>query len=161
MTSPERVTKRPGPSVTRMLARGATMACPACGNRRGLFRHWTKMADGCPNCGLTFGRFEGQWIGAIGINTIVSFFLLMITILISFAVTYPDNNVVLLIGIAVGVAVIAPLVLFPFSRTFWMAMDISMTPLEPHEVDWTRVDPSLRPDTTSATPSAAEPGTDA
>ena len=27
------------------------------------------MADACPNCGLVFGRFEGQWIGAIGINT--------------------------------------------------------------------------------------------
>ncbi|MEZ5230597.1 MAG: hypothetical protein R2710_29175 [Acidimicrobiales bacterium] len=38
----------------------ATMACPACGERKGLSRRWTKMADACPNCGLVFGRFEGQ-----------------------------------------------------------------------------------------------------
>jgi uncharacterized protein (DUF983 family) len=125
-----------------MLWRGATMGCPACGSRH-LFRRWTKMAERCPNCGLTFGRFEGQWIGAIGINTIVSFFILMITIVVSFAVTYPDSDTKLLIGIAVGVAVLMPILLFPFSRTFWMAIDISMTPLEPHEVDWRKVDESL------------------
>ncbi len=103
------------------------------------------MAERCPNCGLVFGRFEGQWIGAIGINTIFSFGILMITIVVSFAVTYPGNTA-FLIGLAVAVAVSMPILLFPFSRTFWMAIDLCMTPLEPHEVDWTKVDPTLAAD---------------
>lgn len=114
------------------------------------------MAERCPNCGLTFGRFEGQWIGAIGINTIASFFILMITIVISIAVTYPNSSVRALIALAIGVAVIMPVLLFPFSRTFWTAIDVSMTPLGPHEVDWTKVDPDLA----AAMTPAEQPSTD-
>lgn len=135
--------KRPGPSTPTLLARGATMACPACGQRKGLFRRWTKMADACPNCGLVFGRFEGQWIGAIGINTIVSFGLLMIFVFIASAVSYPDTPVRTLVIMSIILAVVLPLLLFPFSRTFWTGMDLMMTPLEPHEVDWTKVDPAI------------------
>lgn len=138
--------KRPGPSTPTLLGRGATMACPACGQRKGLFRRWTKMADACPNCGLVFGRFEGQWIGAIGINTIASFFILMVFIGVSTALSFPDPNARLLIIMAVIVAITMPILLFPFSRTFWMGMDLMMTPLEPHEVDWTKVDPAIASD---------------
>lgn len=129
-----------------MLARGATMACPACGQRKGLFKHWTKMAESCPNCGLVFGRFEGQWIGALGINTIVSFAILLVVIIVSVALSYPNPHTQKLILLAVVVAIILPILLFPFSRTFWMGLDLMMTPLEPDEVDWTKVDPGIAED---------------
>ncbi len=138
--------KRPGPSNATLLGRGATMACPACGQRKGLFRRWTQMAEKCPNCGLVFGRFEGQWIGAIGINTIASFFILMVFIGATTALSFPNPNPRPLIIMAIIVAVTMPLLLFPFSRTFWMGMDLMMTPLEPHEVDWTKVDPAIAED---------------
>ncbi len=138
--------KRPGPSTPTLLARGATMACPACGQRKGLFRRWTKMADACPNCGLVFGRFEGQWIGAIGINSIVSFGLLMIFVVVSLALSYPNPDARSLIILSVIVAIVLPVLLFPFSRTFWMGMDLMMTPLTPDEVDWTKVDPAIAAD---------------
>ncbi len=57
------------------------MACPACG-QRGLFRRWFSMAEDCPRCGLHFERIEGHWIGAIGINTIVSFAVLGIVVIV-------------------------------------------------------------------------------
>lgn len=104
------------------------------------------MAEACPNCGLVFGRFEGQWIGAIGINTITSFGLLMIFVFVASAVSYPDTDVRLLVILSIILAVVLPLLLFPFSRTFWTGMDLMMTPLEPHEVDWTKVDPGIAAD---------------
>ncbi len=138
---------RPGPSVSKMLFRGFTLACPACG-RRGLFRRWVLMADDCPRCGLHFERIEGHWIGAIGINTIVSFVVLLVTMLTSFALTHPDYPTRTLMILALGVSILTPTVFLPISRTLWTSIDISMRPLEATEVDWQQVDPELRLDDT-------------
>lgn len=125
-----------------MFGRGLTMACPACG-RRHLFRRWFTMVEDCPGCGLHFERIEGHWIGAIGINTIVSFALLGIVVIVGAILTYPDGSTVRLILIAVGSAFVGPTFFYPLSKTLWTAIDIMMRPLEPHEVDWTQVEESL------------------
>ena len=54
------------------------------------------MNEACHRCGLTFERIEGHWIGAIGINTIVSFGILLASLTVSFVVTLPDIPVCLL-----------------------------------------------------------------
>lgn len=125
-----------------MLGRGLTMACPACGQRR-LFHRWFTMVEDCPNCGLHFERIEGHWIGAIGINTIVSFAVLGIVVIVGLILTYPDGSTLRLILVAVATAVIGPTVFYPMSKTLWTAIDVAMRPLEAHEVDWTRVEESL------------------
>ncbi len=127
-----------------MLARGLTMGCPACG-QRGLFRRWFTMADECPKCGLHFERIEGHWIGAIGINTIVSFAVLGIVVIVGVILTYPDGSTLRLILIAAAAGLIGPTLFYPMSKTLWTAIDVGMRPLEAHEVDWTNVDLSLRP----------------
>lgn len=133
---------RPGPSLPTMLARGLTMACPACG-RRSLFRRWFIMAEDCPRCGLHFERIEGHWIGAIGINTIVSFALLGIVVIVGAILTYPDGSVLRLVLVAIAVAIAGPTLFYPMSKTLWTAIDLGMRPLEAHEVDWTQVEESL------------------
>lgn len=125
-----------------MLFRGVTMGCPACGKRR-LFRRWFMMKDDCPRCGLHFERIEGHWVGAIGINTIVSFAALGIVVIIGLLLTYPDGSTLRLILIAVATGLIGPTIFYPMSKTLWTAIDIVMRPLEAHEVDWTQVDASL------------------
>lgn len=126
------------PSTGRLLRRGLVAACPACGARR-QFRYFVKMNERCHRCGLLFERIEGHWIGAIGLNTIVSFGVLVLSMSISFVVTFPDFPVVpLMIGHA-ALAVVVPVLFFPVSRTLWTAIDIAMRPLEPHEVDWSVV----------------------
>jgi hypothetical protein len=97
------------------------------------------MVDTCPRCGLRFARIEGHWIGAIGINTIVSFGAVLVSTVVGLVSTFPDFPVLPLILVNVTVAVIVPLAFYPFSRTLWTGLDIAMRPLEPHEVDWTRV----------------------
>lgn len=97
------------------------------------------MVDDCPRCGLHFERIEGHWIGAIGINTIVSFGALLIATTAGLIATFPDFPVGTLVAINVLVSIMVPVASQPFSRTFWTAVDIAMRPLEPHEVDWTKV----------------------
>lgn len=125
-----------------MLGRGLTMACPACGRRR-LFKRWFTMADDCPGCGLHFERIEGHWIGAIGINTIVSFAVLGVVVIVGLILTHPDGSTLRLILIAAATGIIGPTAFYPMSKTLWTAIDIAMRPLEPHEVDWTQVEESF------------------
>lgn len=101
------------------------------------------MAENCPRCGLHFERIEGHWIGAIGINTIISFAVLGIVVITGVVTTYPDGSTLMLVLIAVGAAVIGPTLFYPMSKTLWTAIDISMRPLEPHEVSWVEVEESL------------------
>ncbi|MEM9563499.1 MAG: DUF983 domain-containing protein [Actinomycetota bacterium] len=122
----------------RLLFRGATLACPACG-ARGHFRQWVRMSERCHRCGLKFERIEGHWIGAIGLNTIVSFGALLVFLVVAVALTIPDIPVGPLVLGNIVVALVVPVLFYPASRTLWTAVDIAMRPLEAHEVDWTEV----------------------
>ncbi len=121
------------PTQLRMFGRGLIKRCPVCGQRN-LFRRWFRMIERCPRCGLQFERIAGHWSGDLGINTIVSFSVLFLTLIVGFAVTYPDVPGLLLFCIAVGVAIVMPLVFFPFSKSIWLAIDLMMRPPEPGEV---------------------------
>ncbi len=105
------------------------------------------MAQECPGCGLHFERIEGHWIGAVGINTILSFVTLAAVLIAGFVSTFPDFKVVPIAVAGVVVAVGAPTAFFPVSRTLWTGIDIAMRPLEAHEVNWPVVESSLKEDT--------------
>ncbi|MEL6981326.1 MAG: DUF983 domain-containing protein [Actinomycetota bacterium] len=122
----------------RLLVRGATLACPACG-ARGHFRQWIRMSKRCHRCGLEFERIEGHWIGAIGLNTIVSFGALLVFLIVGVALTIPDIPVRPLVLGNIVVALVVPVLFYPASRTLWTAIDVAMRPLEAHEVDWSVV----------------------
>lgn len=47
------------PLLSRLLWRGLTKRCPACGQGR-LFVHWFTMRQRCRRCGLEFERIEGH-----------------------------------------------------------------------------------------------------
>lgn len=127
-----------------MLSRGITRACAICG-QRGLFRGLTMVED-CPRCGLHFERIEGHWIGAIGINTIVTFGLLAVTIVGGLVATFPDFPALPLVGVALLVSIVVPIAFHPSSRTLWTAIDIGLRPLEAHET----TTPSANPDHTAS-----------
>jgi uncharacterized protein (DUF983 family) len=129
-------------TLSRLLWRGFTKRCPLCGGDD-LFERWFKMRDRCPRCAFPLERIEGHWLGALGMNTMVSFVALFVTIVVGVAVTYPDMPTLLLMGVAVAVAVVVPLLFFPFSKTLWSAVDLAMRPLEPDD----DVDPEWLPPT--------------
>ncbi len=141
MASSQRPSRRPPPGVDKvpptgkLLWRGLTGRCPACG-QGGQHRWLVKISDGCARCGLRFERIEGHFIGAVGMNTIMSLGILLVTLIVSLVVTFPDFPVLTLVLINVAVAVVAPLLFYPLSRMLWTAIDIAMRPLRPDEVDW-------------------------
>ena len=117
----------------RVFLRGWVKHCPVCGQGH-LFRRWFWMKESCPRCGLVFNRIEGQWSGDIGVNTIVSFGVLLIVLLGGVLVTWPTPPMVAIGIAAIAVAVLMPIFFLPFSKTVWLASDLLLRPLEPGEV---------------------------
>lgn len=117
---------------SRMLARGLARRCPVCG-QGGLFRRWFTMVERCPRCGLRFERIEGHWLGALGLNTIVSFAALFVVVVAGLVLSHPGYAMVPLAVAAGATAVLVPLAFYPFSKTLWTAIDLLMRPLAPGE----------------------------
>ncbi|MGI9605880.1 MAG: hypothetical protein ACR2P0_07040, partial [Acidimicrobiales bacterium] len=80
-----------------------------------------------------FERREGQFIGAIGINTIVTFGCIMVALVVGAILMAPDIRVAPLLAVVVAVAVIVPLLFLPVSKTLWAAIDVVMDPPDPSE----------------------------
>lgn len=118
-------------TVSRMLRRGLTRRCPLCGGRD-LFERWFAMRPRCPRCGFPLERVEGHWLGALGINTIVTTGAVLVAVVAAFVATYPGSIVPALVAVLVT-AVVVPLAFFPVSKTLWSAIDLAMRPLEPED----------------------------
>lgn len=110
------------PSRTRMLWRGLRKKCPRCGAGK-LFPGWFRMVPDCPNCHLHFEREPGYWVGAVAINTTVIGFLFAIVLVAWSAATIPDIPWVTILLVEVPLMAVGPAVLYPFSKTFWVAVD--------------------------------------
>jgi uncharacterized protein (DUF983 family) len=106
--------------------------CPVCGSG-GLFRRWFTIVERCPRCGLRFERTEGHWLGYLGLNTIASFSVLFVVLVVGFVLSAPEFDVVPLLVAGVVTAVVFPVAFLPWSRTLWIAVDLLMQPLEPGE----------------------------
>jgi uncharacterized protein (DUF983 family) len=135
-------------TVGRMLARGMTLCCPLCGSRK-WFVSWFRMRDRCPRCNFPLDRIEGHQVGAVGMNTVVSFGTLLVAIAVGLVLTYPDPPVAALLAVSIGIALVVPILFFPFSRTLWSAIDLAMRPVEPDDaVDLRWLPPPQRPGAT-------------
>lgn len=122
------------PAIHTMLVRGAFARCPVCGSGH-LFRRGVVMVERCPRCGLLFERVEGHWVGAIGMNTIISFVSLFFAVVFSFVVLSPERPVVPLLVAPLVVGLLVPLLTYPVSKTLWTAIDLAMRPLAAGEAD--------------------------
>jgi uncharacterized protein (DUF983 family) len=124
------------PSRAKVFGRGLTRRCARCGSG-GLFQHWTKMKPDCPRCGLHFEREPGYFAGALAINVICTGGLLLLAFAIVLAFTLPDVNVVVTLAVLAPIALLGPIVWYPFSKTLWVAVDRAILQ---------RLDPYERPD---------------
>jgi uncharacterized protein (DUF983 family) len=125
----------PTPSWGKLFGRALLMRCPVCGQRK-IFRRWLKMADRCPNCGFVFERQEGHFIGAVGMNTIITIVALMGSIAVGMIITAPDMAVGPILAVAIGITIVLPVIIHPVCRMLWTAIHLLMQPLEPGEAPW-------------------------
>jgi uncharacterized protein (DUF983 family) len=116
-----KIPKENGPRFRTLVGRAFRRVCPYCGQSK-LFKRWFNMNDQCPHCGVVYNREDGYFLGAFAMNLLIAEFLgigAVIIILIRSSLSIIEQEV-----IAVGVAILLPLLFYPFSRTLWMALDL-------------------------------------
>jgi hypothetical protein len=98
-----------------------------------VFKTFFLVEERCPRCNFPIVREEGHWLGAVGINTIVTFGLLLLTLLVVFALTWSHRRAAPVFISTFAVAGIVPLAFFGSSQTLWSAIYLLMRPLEPSD----------------------------
>jgi hypothetical protein len=85
-------------------------------------------------CGHRFEREEGYWVGAMIINTTISFAGFLLVFVGGMLLTWPAVPWGLLLGLTLGAMAILPVLSYPVSKTIWMALELTWHPLEEREI---------------------------
>ena len=130
-----------------MVGRALLRRCPWCGGRGAWFKGWFGKVDRCKTCGLQWDRqLVGFELGATSVNVIITLGSILTTVVVGFILTMPDVAVLPIMFIDLSMGVSLPLLIYPYTQTLWMAVDLLMrAPDEDELADW-------------ALASAAEPG---
>lgn len=116
-------------SFSTKIGRALLLRCPRCGSG-GILKSWFSLHQRCPSCSLAFSRGEDSdyWLGAFAINLVLAEGLAAVIALAVLWITWPKYMVAQVTGMILAVAF--PILLFPFSRTLWLAWDLSFRPCE-------------------------------
>jgi uncharacterized protein (DUF983 family) len=122
------------PSASKLLGRALRLRCPNCG-AKGIFASWGKLKKRCDECGLWLERGEGDYyLGAYTVALIAVESLFGIGFVIALVLTWPDppwdaiqwgGAVVLFAGVIIA---------YPFSKTVWLAIDLTFRPITPDDL---------------------------
>jgi uncharacterized protein (DUF983 family) len=122
----------PDAGVGTILGRGVRARCPRCG-ATGIFARWGVLREWCGECGFRFEREAGYFVGAMIINTVVTLVLTLAVLVVGMWSTWPTVPWVALFAATVVVAGLGPVLLYPVSKTLWMAIEMSFHRLEESE----------------------------
>jgi uncharacterized protein (DUF983 family) len=104
----------------QMAARALRLRCPRCGEGP-LFRSWFTMQSRCSQCGFTFERAPGFFLGSTYIN--YGFMAVTLTVMyVGLHFGLGLSNAVLTPPMLVY-CVVMPLILFRYARAWWLALD--------------------------------------
>ncbi len=89
------------------------------------------MVERCPSCRLRFERENDFFLGAFVINFAITEGLLALALIVFAVRLNADAGTPWLPVVVAGaiVAIGAPILFFPFSRTIWAAIDLAMRPV--------------------------------
>jgi uncharacterized protein (DUF983 family) len=118
-------------TVWERVGRAVLLRCPRCG-ARGIWRSWFRMKDHCPTCGLNFERGETSdfWIGAYLINLVVAELSAVVVAGVMWATLGSRVSFNVLWGASMALAILMPILFYPFSRDLWLAVDLHIRPEE-------------------------------
>lgn len=95
-----------------------------------MWASWLRMNRRCASCGLVFDRGEpDHWLGAFAVNWVAGEGIAAAVAITVLVIKWPNTLPGMIVGITL--AVVMPLVFFPFSRTIWLAFDLHFRPSEP------------------------------
>lgn len=117
----------------RILGWALLRRCPQCG-AVGIFRSYLLQHDSCPDCRFRLDRGERDFfIGAYTVNLIVAELIVFFGGLAVLLGTWPDVPWRGLMWGLMAAMVVAPVVLYPYSRQVWLALDLIFRPAEAEE----------------------------
>jgi uncharacterized protein (DUF983 family) len=132
------IRSNPGHGIThalRRFGRAFLVRCPNCGSG-GILASWFRVRDRCPRCGLRLERGEhDHFLGAMMFNIVLAeavFIMGFVTVLLA---TWPSPPWDLLEYGGVMAMIAAPIVLYPLSRSIWLAFDLLLRPPAPEEFE--------------------------
>ncbi len=95
---------------------------------------WFRAYAHCPNCRFRFNRSEsGYEVGSLAVNTSLTLVLLTGAIVAAVALTWPTPPWdAISIGMVIA-ALTVPVAIFPWSKTLYLALDVSFRPPAPSD----------------------------
>ena len=116
------------PTPTTRIRRALSLRCPECGSG-GLFRRWLFLEPRCPRCALKTDRGNrDHFVGAYLVNLIIAELIFAIALGVWILSVWPDVPWDRLEVVLVAAMLAAPLLLYPFTRTVWLAADLIFDP---------------------------------
>lgn len=128
--------------MIKLIGRAFRLKCPACG-RGSLYRGFLAMNQSCPECGSSFKREDGFYLGAIYLNyglTAVLVTILFPALVLSYTLTSKQA-----LWVCFAVVIIFPLSLFRHARSLWLAFDHYLDPQSDGETAGSAKDTSAKP----------------
>lgn len=95
------------------------------------------MCPNCPVCGLHFDREPegGYWLGSYTVNLMTTEAVFVVFFVGALMLTWPDPPWELLTWLDVALMVAFPVFFFPFSKTLFIAVDLTFRPHEPEDFE--------------------------
>ncbi|MFN8652545.1 MAG: DUF983 domain-containing protein [Gemmatimonadales bacterium] len=108
------------------------LRCPNCGSGP-VFVSWVKMCPSCPACGMRFDREPegGYWVGSNAINLFTTEAVFALVFLGALLLTWPDVPWEVITWGDILLMVLFPVFFYPFSKTLFVAVDLTFRPREP------------------------------
>lgn len=127
--------RRRRPTLAQLTGRALLLRCPRCGGG-GIRESWFRMKHACPACGQVLERGESRdfWIGAYLINLVVAELMAVFLAGALWIVAWPKVTFNVLWGASMALAVVMPVLFYPFSRDLWLAWDLHFRPSEEGDV---------------------------
>jgi uncharacterized protein (DUF983 family) len=111
-----------------MLLRAVRRRCPLCGAGPVTVR-WFRLLPACPRCRLRLDRGEPDYfLGAIVFNMAFAEGLFAVGLLAVLIATWPTPPWDLVYYGGMAAMILAPVVLYPFSKLCWLAFDLVFRP---------------------------------
>jgi uncharacterized protein (DUF983 family) len=113
--------------------RALRLRCPRCGAGKVTVR-WLGLRPACPSCALRLDRGESDyWLGAMLFNLIAAETLFAAGLVTVLVLTWPDPPWDALQWGSIIAMIVAPLILFPFTKLLWLAFDLVFRPPTPKD----------------------------
>lgn len=124
----------PFPTAPTLFSRAIRLRCPVCGGHP-IILNWFTVCPSCPVCGFRLDRHEpGYWLGSYTINLFATEGAFAAFFAAGMFLMWPAVSWISLTVGGLITVLVTPVVLFPFTKTLYLAIDLSFRPPEPPDL---------------------------